>query len=283
MKRHFIILSCAFLSGCTNMMNFKPTMASDPPLLGVEGIALATELSRAYVKLTEQDKGICDKLKLGYQERRSTHVSKYKMDKNGIIKDFQCIGFREVDEGGENVKLHVRSGLALSDYFCTNFFDRISEHSGKRRFARNTTNDVGTMVSTVLGLASAGSGLTGGVGAGFGLLDSSWRNYDENFLVSADLPTLRRLVLSEQAKFRDTLVMPDNYPDATNVILRYADLCSFVGMKGLLVESMEGKTTENNLSRDDLVTKRAEDFVKAYEAAQAKKQTETSAVQSQTP
>ncbi|MHA6767027.1 hypothetical protein [Sphingobium ummariense] len=236
---------------------------------------MATELSKAYAPV--KDRAICSQLKLGYQESRKQTVSRYKPVENQAPVPLQCIAFKEFATEADRTKAvaaHVQAGLALSDYFCDNFFERVAEHAGKRRFARNSTNDVGSMVSVVLGLAAAGSGWTGGVGAGFGLADSFWRNYDENFLVSADLPTMQQLVYSEQDKFRDGLKtrMPANFSDATNVIIRYANLCSFVGMRRLLTTTMGEKASANiekTKSPDDLVSTRAKQFLDAYAAAQA--------------
>jgi hypothetical protein len=275
--RHMLLFGCVALSACTNTLNFRPTMAADPPVLGIEGIALATQLSKAYTRLDGDEARVCQNLQLGYQERRAIQTARYKPNKDGQVAEFRCVAFK-ADPKPDEVKRHVQAGLALTDYFCANFFERIAEHAGKRRFARNTTNDVGALVSTVLGLASAGSGVTGGIGAGFGLADSGWRNYDENFLVSADLPVLQRHVFSEQALFRKDLKYPDNYFDGTNMILRYANLCSFVGMKSLLVKAMEDKTKDNEKSietpkeRLELVRKTSSDFLDAYDAAQQRLQ-----------
>lgn len=232
MKR-LLLVGALLAGGCTHALDFEPTMASDPPQIGIEGIALITELSRAY---EPANTAICQKVALGYQESRKQTVARYRKGSLDALDQFRCIGFRT--PGAGQVAAHVKAGFALSDYFCDDFFDRIAEHSGKRRFARNTTNDVGALMSTILGLASAGSGWTGGISAAFGLADSAWRNYDENFLVYADLPAVQKLVNAEQDKMRKTYVAPDNYPDATNLIIRYANLCSFVGMRGLLTESM---------------------------------------------
>lgn len=274
MRKTLILLALA-MPACTNAINFKPTMASDPPQLGFEGIALANELAKAYERPLRPN-GLCVDIQLGYQDARKSSVVRYKSEKRDAGDIFRCVQFNPKATTAD-VESHVRAGLALSDYFCDNFFERIAEHSGKRRFARNVTNDVGALVSTVLGLAAAGSGVTGGIGAGFGLLDGTWRNYDDNFLVSADLPTLQKLVYSEQDKFRTALRMPGNYPDATNIILRYANLCSFVGMRSLLTSSMAQKTDENNAETgapaENIVRARAAEFVKAYDAAQKAKAT----------
>lgn len=112
-------------------------------------------------------------------------------------------------------------------------------------FARGGVNDVGAAITALLGFASAGSAVTGATGAGFGLFDSTFRNYDEAFLVHEDLPALQKLVVAEQAKFKTSLFAENNkanfpvsFQEASSAINDYARTCTFTGMRGLLNESM---------------------------------------------
>jgi hypothetical protein len=126
--------------------------------------------------------------------------------------------------------------MALSDLYCDTYFRRIARRWNERLFVRNTTNDVGAAISAVLGLAKAGSGITGGVGAGFGLADGAYRNYDNVFVVSPDLPAMQNLVRENQKKVREEALaaLPVDYYSAQSRIIEYARLCSYTGMKGLL-------------------------------------------------
>ena len=92
----------------------------------------------------------------------------------------------------------------------------------------------------MLGLAKAGSGVTGGTAAGFSLIDSTFRNYDESFLVDANIAKMRRLghAAQDDMKVRMDANPPANIFRAESRILRYSGLCSFLGMQDLLDSSI---------------------------------------------
>src|SRR4030095_8451940 len=99
--------------------------------------------------------------------------------------------------------------LLLSDLYCDDYFRRIADHKQKRQFGRSTTNDIGTAASVALGLASAGSIVTGGAGAAFGLADNLFRNYDAAFVVEPNLGKMLRLVKTAQSATRSSF-----YPES---------------------------------------------------------------------
>ena len=143
------------------------------------------------------------------------------------------------------------SGLTLSDIYCEDFFRQANATARQRQFARGATNDVGGAIQAILGLAKATTGVISGVGAGAAFADSTFRNYDESFMVDADLSRMRRLVNAAQDKMRLDFKSQDK-PEAKNSkltvfaaesrIQRYAGLCTFLGMKNLLDASLADKT-----------------------------------------
>jgi hypothetical protein len=150
----------------------------------------------------------------------------------------------------------IDAGTTLSDLYCDRFFRAVNQASRKRQFARGATNDAGGAIAAVLGLVKAGSGITGGTAAGFSFLDSTFRNYDESFLVDANIAKMRRLVLAAQddMKLEMDTNKPSNVFRAETSIIRYSSLCSFLGMQELLDSSIEDKIekieTSNETSRD---------------------------------
>lgn len=145
-------------------------------------------------------------------------------------------------EAGQTVDMrrYLNAGFALSDIYCDEFFRDAEESQRRRRYGRAITNDVGTAITTILGLANAGQDLVTGAAAGFGFGDSLWRNYDEAFVVSPDLSNVRSLVLAAQDVFRKRTYeqeLPGDYSSAQSVILRYANQCSTLGMQSLLNQS----------------------------------------------
>ena len=157
---------------------------------------------------------------------------------------------------------YLDAGFALSDYYCESFFRDADESQRRRRYGRALTNDAGTVISTVLGLANAGQSVVTGVAAGFGFGDNVWRNYDEAFVVTPDLSNIQSLVMAAQNNFREKtsgkdkagkdLELPRTYGKAQTVIMRYANLCSTLGMKALLSQSAdEQRTRLQDQTRDD--------------------------------
>lgn len=155
--------------------------------------------------------------------------------------------------GDGDMRRYLGAGFALSDVYCTRFFVKTDEAYRRRRFGRTLTNDVGTVMTTVLGLANAGEKVVTGLAGAVGFADSAWRNYDDSFVVSPDLSNIQSLVFAAQDNFRarslaKEAVLPADYGTAQSIILRYANICSFLGMKGLLDQSAAKQ--KNDLNTD---------------------------------
>lgn len=182
---------------------------------------------------------------------RSTTSQEEQALINGLRKAYRscqgvgCKGY-ELDVRGAPIPEFLLSGLTLSDLYCDRFFRASNRSARDRRFARSTTNDVGGAINVILGLAKAGSGISNGVGAGFALGDGLFRNYDESYMVDADLSKMQRLVQAAQdnMKVRLTAAPPSSIFAAETAILRYANLCSFLGMQSLLNDSVSAKTIQ---------------------------------------
>lgn len=162
------------------------------------------------------------------------------------------------------MKDYLSAGFALSDFYCSSFFQDADESQRRRRFGRAATNDVGTAMTTILGLANAGENLVTGVAAGFGLGDNLWRNYDDAFTVTPELSNIQSLVFAAQDNWRERSLgkkasLPANYYSAQTVIMRYANLCSTLGMQALLNKSstqekraLDGNTEELKNSPENI-------------------------------
>lgn len=152
------------------------------------------------------------------------------------------------------MKIYLDAGFALSDFYCDAFFRDADESQRRRRFGRAFTNDAGTAISTILGLANAGQNVVTGVAAGFGFGDNLWRNYDDAFVVAPDLSNVQALVNAAQDNFRgktfgknkdkEYTELPNTYGKAQSVVMRYANLCSTLGMRALLSQSADDQRTQ---------------------------------------
>lgn len=164
---------------------------------------------------------------------------------NVLIEAFDQRGtkqvtFKQNPNAGE-IQRYLNAGFTLTDIYCDGFFRQTNLSFRKRKFGRGATNDVGTIITAILGLSSVGPKLISGVSTGFGLGDSTWRNYDESFVVSPELDVVRSLVLSAQDQFRRETIdnAPTDYMTARSAVIRYAGLCSFLGMQSLLNQSVD--------------------------------------------
>lgn len=157
----------------------------------------------------------------------------------------------EYDVPEESMRPYVAAGFAISDFYCQRFFIKTDESYRRRSFGRAATNDVGTVVQSILGLANAGKDAITGIGLATGLADSTWRQYDTAFLISADLSNVQSLVHASQDNFRarslgSDATLPADYSTAQSVIMRYANICSFLGMQSLLNRSASQRRDQLN-------------------------------------
>jgi hypothetical protein len=248
-------------TGCSKV-DMRPTMEADPAEVGVEGLIFINELARAYETGTKDSLPFCDKVQPSYQESGKHSYRRYDTRKSDGSVDtrteqrFGCLVFKKIgnDPAGKELVLnHLRAGFALSDLYCKNFFRRVATNTQKRGFARNNVNDVGTAVAAILGLAKSSSGVAGGIGAGFGLADNVFRTYDQQFLISPDFAYVQKRVLTEQANFALSKYKepPTNYFDASIAISDHANLCSYVGMKRLINDSLSTQSDQKSLSVEE--------------------------------
>lgn len=231
---------CVALCSC-GTINLRPTMESDPAETGVEGVAYINQLWDAY---EPHDNKYCKKTVPSYQKRDNESYKRYYGDKPVIGEAFDCVRFKEKPDKDAR-RYYLDAGFALSDFYCKKFFRRITAHTQERGFARNEVNDVGSLMSTILGLASVGSGYVGGIGAGFGLADGAFRSYDQQFVVSPDLANVQSLVIAAQQQFAKQAYEAqandkgsDNYPALSMIIQDHANYCSFLGMRTLINASV---------------------------------------------
>lgn len=283
--RSILLGAAMLLPACSTLDRSRPTFEADPAELGVEGLIYQNELSAAYVRI-EDESGNCQATRPSFQEAQKWSYRRYGTTPGKTAAErFACLRFTPIASGAEGaaqVARHLNAGFALSDLYCRNYFSRIALHSRKRGFWRTSTNDVGTAISGILGLASAGVSATSGVGIGFGLADGFFRNYDESFLVGPDLAVVQSAVLGEQKKLKEGVLakMPNNFADANMAIKQHADACSFVGMKLLLNQKVSSGPTDSRaqlidyvanfqISQDD-ITKAVAEKKKAIEEAKAK-------------
>lgn len=272
MKQYMGILCSIALTGCAASNSLRTKLSADSSETKDEKRVLITEMRNAYFGCDNGPSGViepardeqaagrgqrdyqvssanCQNFALGLAEFKQVKVTDKKLNDNDPSqkpeKQLQARVIRFMD-----------AGTTLSDVYCDEFFRSVNLSARKRQFSKGLTTDTSTLVAGVLNLVKAGSAALTASTVGFNAVNSSFRNYDESFMVDADLAKMRRLVLAAQdsmkLKFEDD--PPRSIFSAESKVIRYAGLCSFLGMKDLLNDSIAAKTTaiENDrLSKSD--------------------------------
>lgn len=144
------------------------------------------------------------------------------------------------------IREYLDTGITVVDLYCHEFFKQVSVSQAHRQYLRAETNQTGGLVSAIMGLADAGSGVTGGVGALFSFLDSSIESYDSAYLVSPDLPTVQKLVFQTQGQLAAALMSSTTtytYPQSERALAMYASNCTFNGIRSLMNSSLSTTRT----------------------------------------
>lgn len=254
------ILCLIALSGCAASNSLRTKLSADPTETKDEKRILIGEMRNAYLGC---DSSLATAIENGsgangaevrqreYQVSSANcrnfapGLAEYKRPK-GIDKKVDAAN----DAVGSNefqarVVRFMDAGTTLSDVYCDEFFRSVNLSARKRQFSKGLTTDTSTLVAGVLNLVKAGSAALTASTVGFNAVNSSFRNYDESFMVDADLAKMRRLVLAAQdsMKLKFEEEQPRTIFSAESKVMRYAGLCSFLGMKDLLNDSIAAKTT----------------------------------------
>lgn len=179
-------------------------------------------------------------------------VADYGVLLEAINFDTKPIKTRPVPPGYD-MRRYLAAGFNLANGYCTRFLNKTDEAYRRRGYARSLGNDVGTAVTTILGLANAGEAAVSALAAATGVADSALRNYDNSFLITPELSTVRGLVSAAQANYRartlgPSAILPADFGTAQSAIREYAELCSFQSMKGMLTVSAQEQ--EKDLKAD---------------------------------
>ena len=201
------------------------------PVRSAYRLGVQTPLSAEVPKFDDQEKSLVGVLKKTYEACLPTDVA-------GVTKPAAC--------GTDKLEHFMGAGFALSDIYCDDFFRYANQAQRRRQYGRGLFNDAGAAVAGVLNLAKAGADALTASSVGFAAADGTFRNYESSFVVDPDMSKLRNLVLASQDSMKVGIeaAPPKTLYAAESKIRRYAGLCSFLGMKGLLNESLSRATEQ---------------------------------------
>ena len=268
----YLILAVALMGGVAKAEGpfAKPYLSADSPLTGMEEAALLTIIGSALTSVERADAIPCftfghkggDRSRYGggRTERRTRTADGAELSNTCVAFATPSVSEKPVGGAADGksqlpvptVDQYVRAGLSLADHYCSVYFRSTSHDARYRNFSRNIFNDVGTLVTALFGFGTGDGQLTGGLAALTGFADKTSRNYDDSFLVSADLPALRSLVDAERLQRRSDIAAlmalpqserPADFADATRIIRGYGEICSFLGMKELINRELTNAAT----------------------------------------
>ena len=165
-----LLLITLALAGCSQVGRLRTDLSAPVPALGPEIRALQNNLA---VALVERDKDAAGAV--GCQPRQPGGT--------------RCLMFR-TDGTPAEIDGYMSSAFAITNTLCDDFFRATNAAALRRQNVRANVNDVGTLVTAILGFANAGSIATSAVASATGFGDSLLRNYDTAFLVTPDLDSV---------------------------------------------------------------------------------------------
>jgi len=154
----------------------------------------------------------------------------------------------------DKLRKFLESGMTYADLQCSEYFSRIDWTHAQRDFAQKEITLVGSLTTALLGMARAGSAVTGAAGSAFGFSSSSFDTYNTAFLASTDIGLLQQLVMSAQSQDKIKIlkrvsetsgIWPkriDSLDLAISDLNTYIGRCTPTGIRNLLKASIEEKT-----------------------------------------
>jgi hypothetical protein len=252
MMRHLLILGLFVgTAGCTSIEPLRPDMESRPLPSRLDEIAYINGLRKAYLQINPGSsvdaKGGPSDCYTGKDLPvfRPKFVQGYRIvdERSESVESPACLLFKPSKQPGDLKSAltdYLDNGYGLADLYCSRFMIIAAETRQARQIQKSTFNAVNVMMSTVLNALSAGANAMNVATGGFGLIDSTYKNIDDAFVITPEKDTLVRLVQVAQASFRKEAdgTPPVSYADARARLERYSSICTYDAMKGMVNTSV---------------------------------------------
>ncbi len=161
------------------------------------------------------------------------------------------IALRDAEESpadsGKNREL-LTEGMAAIEYRCGVYFDALGKALQSLSFARKETSIVGGLIQGTMGLANQSAKAIANTGAVFGFTTSSLDAYQEAFLYTPDIDSIRRLVLQmmETNASQINTAIGENrlaYGQAISYLKQYESNCQPASIRTLVNQAVGNATT----------------------------------------
>ncbi|MFZ6731822.1 hypothetical protein ACO0LG_07865 [Undibacterium sp. Ji42W] len=152
-------------------------------------------------------------------------------------------------DSGKNREL-LTEGMSAIEYRCGVYFDALGKALQSLSFARKETSIVGGLVQGTMGLANQSAKAIANTGAIFGFTTSSLDAYQEAFLYTPDIDSIRRLVLQmmETNASQINTSIGDNklsYGQAISYLKQYESNCQPASIRTLVNQAVGSATNSN--------------------------------------
>ena len=153
----------------------------------------------------------------------------------------------------EVVNQFVRSGMALADIQCKDYFKRLGHAAQQYSFGRKELGLASGTVAGLQGLTGVSAKVVAITASMFSFGIASTENYADAFLFSPEVSGVQQLVESSQAAYRAAIPPLDGLPygDAISLLRAYDALCEVQTIRRLVNESIA--TAEPVASKPDAV------------------------------
>ena len=255
MRRTIFLAAFLSASACTSIEPLRPDMEARPLPSRADEIALINQLRKAY---TLDDAGgipcYAGKNLRSFRPKYVQGYPDYDSDQDVAAYAGKCLRFAP-NPGDASITSYLESGFLLTDLYCNRYFTVATEERQTRQLQRGLFKTVDTLTNAVMAALSASAPAIAVSSASFSAVDSGYGNVDDAFVVAPTRDDVKKLVLSGQQQIRadvfkkdkrGEMTLPKSYASARATIERYAQLCSFDGMRQQVADAVHSKTTAQN-------------------------------------
>lgn len=144
----------------------------------------------------------------------------------------------------------LTEGMSAIEYRCGVYFDALGKALQSLSFARKETSLVGGLIQGSMGLANQSAKAIANTGAIFGFTTSSFDAYQEAFLYTPDIDSIRRLVLQmmETNAGQINTTIGDNrlaYGQAISYLKQYESNCQPASIRTLVNQAVGSATNSS--------------------------------------
>lgn len=137
----------------------------------------------------------------------------------------------------------LREGMSMIEFRCGLYFDALGKAVQELSFSRKETSLVGGLTQTAMGLANQSAKSVANTGALFGFMTSTMDAYQEAFLYTPEIDTMRRLVLAALGASAERIIKTARtveltYGETVSLLKQYESNCQPASIRSLVNQAI---------------------------------------------